>query len=153
MSARVFAVLFSTLVLAACAQTEGEICQLESDCEGDLICCKNSATDPDSVRGVCDTMAACAAFRAVDATIVEDAGMVDSGPVDAQVVGPGIGRPCGDAGLCASGLVCFRGVCLLPEDADAGLEEDAGTDAGQDAGTDGGPEDAGGDDAGLDGGP
>lgn len=142
MSARVLAALFATFLFSACAQTQGETCQLDEDCEGDLMCCKlvmGSGTL--AARGTCQTEAICRDMAApeVDASI-PDAGE-DGGPSDAGPEQLGLGRPCVDAGgVCASGLECVRGICVLAEEpvdvdagSDAGTSADGGTDAGQDA--------------------
>jgi len=146
LSARVLAALFATFLFSACAQTQGETCQLDEDCEGDLLCCKlvmGSGTL--AARGTCQTDAICRDMAApeVDASIPDAGGPRDAGPEQL-----GLGRVCFDAGraMCAPGLECVRGICVL---GDEPVDVDAGSDAGQDAATSDGGTDAG-QDAGLD---
>lgn len=109
-----FTVLAGTV--AGCAQTRGETCQVDEDCEGSLQCCKTSTTP--SVRGTCEDRCTDVVVDAgTDAGAVEtDAGETDAGETDAGEA---------DAGEADAGT-------------DAG-ETDAGTDAGQtDAGEAGG---------------
>lgn len=145
MSARVLAALFATFLFSACAQTQGETCELDEDCEGDLVCCELEGM----LRGTCRTDPVCRDMQAARV----DASVTDGGPTDAGIEQLGLGRVCADAGraVCAVGLECVRGICLL---ADEPVDVDAGSDAGQDAATsDAGAFDGGtdaGQDAGLD---
>ena len=140
MSVRPFASLLLTVLLAACAQTEGEVCEIDDDCEGDLTCCVlGRVTVPDASvvdgrRGICRTVSACELAQIPDAAPTPDAAPGDSGPpVDAapeEDAAPSTDDAGSDAGA----------------EEDAGAEPDAGSDAGATA-------DGGSDDAGLDSGP
>jgi len=70
---------FALLGLASCEGAAGAVCQLDSDCETGLLCCKGSASLTD--RGVCAV-----SCLAVDAG-PRDLGVSDAGPGD-QGVGP-----------------------------------------------------------------
>ena len=114
------------------------------------MCCELAGAM--SGRGTCRTDAVCRDMQAASV----DASVVDGGPTDAGIEQLGLGRVCADAGraVCAVGLECVRGICLLadePVDVDAGQDAgtsdagtsdagsfDGGTDAGQDAGLDSG---------------
>ena len=123
-----FAVLAGTA--AGCAQSRGETCQINEDCESGLTCCKTSSTV--SARGTCDNPCP---VVAADAGPREDAGAaVDAGETDAGESDAGTDAGESDAGTDAG---------ESDADTDAG-ESDAGTDAGgSDAGTDAGESDAG----------
>jgi len=64
-------VLAILVVVSACGQGEGQRCQVEADCSGDLVC--NRAT------GTCQSRTS-----GIDGSIAPDA-RVDAGPVDAAV--------------------------------------------------------------------
>lgn len=135
--------LFAALVLGACAQELGDVCQNypgmggASDCATGLECCGDAFTCAGGTRGrgICVQAGTCEDTIECDV----DAGLVDGGDGDAGD---------GDAGDGDAG------------DGDAGLDagSDSGTsDSGVDAGSDAGPTDAGSDagatDAGTDSGP
>jgi hypothetical protein len=106
------------LSLVGCKQGEGEVCDVNSDCETGFSCCGGG--EP-LVRGLCQPEADECADRVMDAGPTPDAGP----PRDA-------GSP-PDAGPADAGSVEDAGT-------DAGTVEDGGTDAGtvDDAGSDAG---------------
>ena len=98
--------------LTGCAQGVGDACQLNSDCETGLLCCKDSVSI--SEHGSCQTDVACASARIPDGGPSTDAGAsTDAGVSE-------------DAGTSTD----------AGASTDAGMSEDASTadDAGTDAG-------------------
>lgn len=120
------------LGLAGCFGSVGDICQVPSDCNTGLFCCKRGTID---TRGTCQASAACPGLLAdgggTDLGTPLDAGRTDAGPPDAgSDAGTDLGTDGGPVDLGADGAM------------------DAGPDAGTDAGTDAGDVDAGDVDAG-----
>lgn len=128
--------LAAAFTALGCAQQEGEVCEVDSDCAAGLDCCGTPRACPGMTiparRGLCTMPSACTATEdPICPTLDADAGDLDGGAIDAGEIDAGE-----DAGLDAGG-----------EDAgaDAG-PMDAGFDAGtSDAGTDAGTGDAGAD--------
>jgi hypothetical protein len=121
-----FALLFhvasaGAIIVAGCAQGEGEVCQLHSDCESELVCCKPSASV--TARGVCAR--SCSGMMG-DAGSEQDAGR-DAGATEDAGTGSDAsmksdGAPAEDAGA----------------DTDSAVQTDAGASADAAASTDAG---------------
>jgi hypothetical protein len=78
------AILATTLCLAAgCKQGEGDSCQLDSDCEGDLICCVQPGTLKKGGHGQCLPKSKCDQETDGGVDAGEDAGG-DGPAVDAE---------------------------------------------------------------------
>jgi hypothetical protein len=122
--------------LAGCFGNVNDICQVPSDCNAGLFCCKRGTID---TRGTCQTTAMCPGLLAdgggTDLGTPVDSGRRDAGPLDASA----------DAGSDAAVDLGTDGGAL-DSGSDAGT--DAGADAGVDAGMDAGAVDAGDVDAG-----
>jgi hypothetical protein len=123
-----FLILFAA---AGCSGGEGDVCQLESDCNDGLMCCKASRAMTE--RGTCETMCITPPRRdagptpdsgpdtgtpdtGMPDTGTEDAGDVDAGEIDADVADSGEN----DSGIHDSGT---RDSGLLP---DTGILPDTG---------------------------
>ncbi len=93
------AVALGVLLLMAfgptgCKQTEGEACQVNSDCKSGLVCCFDSQTG----KGTCQDQCLAPDGGRVDASQADasqvdaapaDSEVMDAAPVDAQVVDAG----------------------------------------------------------------
>lgn len=68
--------LLIALSASSCKQTEGDTCQIDSDCEGSLVCCIVPNT---TARGSCGVSHATCNLQ-TDTTDSTDAPDVDAGP-------------------------------------------------------------------------
>jgi hypothetical protein len=138
---------FLSVVAAGCAQTAGEPCQLASDCESGLTCCKLSDSSSVSDLGICRTEAACTAFMSDSGATETDGGSepdedagseTDSGTpeTDSGMPETDSGTPDTDSGAPETDSGAPSTDSGTPDvdsgmpAADSGPGDDAGTDAG-----------------------
>lgn len=127
------------LAVAGCAQAEGEVCQLDSDCESGLVCCKPSPSV--TVRGLC--------ARTCSGLGDGGSGSVDAGGADAGVADAGVADAGRDDADAATGEQDAGGSEDAGGGGPKGADADGGTSADAGSAIDAGGEVGAGDDAGL----
>lgn len=120
-----------SLSLVGCKQADGEVCDVDSDCETGLSCCGGGEA---LVRGLCQPEAAECRSRPddagpdsgppPDAGPSPDAGPRDAGPTDAAP------SDAAASDAAASDAATDGGEPPMDAGTDAGTIEDAGSDAG-----------------------